>query len=156
PRYLIPLVPVIVFGMAESAPRLWRQWLERADAKSRAPRRAAGSAFARGWIAGVLLARFALHPAVATRSSQQGEIRDAIAEAIDPDQVILTNFMATRKFLPELDMKYIAVDRARIDAETANSLVERYGEAYIVFLDRGDSAFWVGDARVNADFLRDI
>ena len=30
PRYLTPIVPVMVFGMAESVPRLWRRWLEEA------------------------------------------------------------------------------------------------------------------------------
>ena len=30
PRYLIPIVPVMVFGMAESTPRLWRRWLQAA------------------------------------------------------------------------------------------------------------------------------
>ena len=64
--------------------------------------------------------------------------------------------MATRKFLPELDMKYLAVDRAAIDVETANSLVSRYGEIYIVFLDRSDSAHWLRDAKVNAQFIREM
>ena len=34
PRYVIPIVPVIVFGMAESVPRLWRRWLEDTPARS--------------------------------------------------------------------------------------------------------------------------
>jgi hypothetical protein len=156
PRYVIPIVPVMVFGMAESIPRLWRRWIDASTPARRVPLWAAARVVVAAWIAVVLVASFAVHPVFASWSAKQGEIRDAIAATIDRDAVILTNFMATRKFLPELELKYRAVNRAAIDVETANSLVSRYGETYIVFLDRSDSDHWIADAEVNAKFIREI
>jgi hypothetical protein len=156
PRYVIPIVPVIVFGMAESLPRLWRRWLEEAPPARREWLRTAAGRVVALWIAGVLLAAFAVHPALSYWSDKQGEIRDAIVAETDFEAPVLTNFMATRKFLPELDMKYLAVDRAAVEVETADSLVSRYGEIYIVFLDRSDSKHWRNDAEVNARFIREM
>jgi hypothetical protein len=156
PRYVIPIVPVIVFGMAESVSRLWSRWLEGApEARRERLRTVAGGAIAL-WIAGVGVASFAVHPAFWHWSAEQGRIRDAIAAETDFDAPVLTNFMATRKFLPELDMKYLAVDRAAVDVATASSLASRYDEVYFVFLDRSDSEHWSKDARVNAEFIRDV
>jgi 4-amino-4-deoxy-L-arabinose transferase-like glycosyltransferase len=156
PRYVIPIIPVIVFGMAESVPRLWRRWLEAVDGARRDGLRAAAGAVLALWMGGVMLASFAVHPAFARWSARQGEIRDAIVAKIDLEAVVLTNFMATRKFLPELDLKYLVVDRAQVDVETANSLVQRYGELYIVLLDRTDSAHWIRDAEANEEFIHGI
>ena len=156
PRYLIPIAPVIVFGMAESVPRLWQRWLDHATPARRMQLRTTAATVFLAWIGGILLASFSVHPAFAYWSGKQGEIRDAIAAGIDLDAVVVTNFMATRKFLPELDMKYMAVNRTQVDVEGANSLVSRYGEAYLVFLDRSDSAHWRSDAEVNAEFVRGI
>jgi hypothetical protein len=156
PRYMIPIVPVIVFGMAESVPRLWRRWLEGMSRVARDRLRTAAGGVVAVWIAAAMAASFAVHPAFARWSGSRAEIRDAIGSAIDPQAVILTNFMATRKFLPELDMKYLAVDRATIDVDDARALVQRYPETYIVFLDRSDSAHWIRDAEWNAEFIRAI
>ena len=156
PRYVIPIVPVIVFGMAESLPRLWRRWLERAPGARRERLRTIAGGVIALWIVGVGLASFAVHPAFWHWSAGQGEIRDAIAAETDFDAPVLTNFMATRKFLPELDMKYVAVDRATIDVDTASSLMGRYDEIYFVFLDRNDSEHWRKDAKVNAEFIREM
>lgn len=155
PRYVIPIVPVIVFGMAESIPRLWRRLLDAAASARRDRLRSAARSAIAAWVAGVLLISFTVHPIFASWSAKQGEIRDAILATIDPDAVIVTNFMATRKFLPELRLKYRPVNRAGLDVETANSLVNRYGETYLVFLDRSDSPHWIRDAEVNAQFIRE-
>jgi hypothetical protein len=153
PRYVIPIVPVIVFGMAESAPRLWRRWLENAPTARRERLRAFAGSIVALWIAGVGLVGFVVHPAFAYWSSKQAEIRDAILAETDFDLPVLTNLMATRKFLPELDMKYLAVDRGVIDTATARSLASRAGGINIVILDRTDSAHWIRDAEVNAEFI---
>jgi len=115
----------MVFGMAESVPRLWQHLLNRSTPARRRQFDAAARRVVVAWIAGVLLVSFAVHPVFASWSTKQGEIRDAIADVIDPEAVIVTNFMATRKFLPELKLKYLAVNRAVINVETANSLVGR-------------------------------
>jgi 4-amino-4-deoxy-L-arabinose transferase-like glycosyltransferase len=156
PRYVIPIIPVIIFGMAESLPRLWRRCLEGVPRARRERFQAIAGGVVAVWIAAVGLASFAVHPAFWLWSAKQGEIRDAIAAETDFDAPVLTNFMATRKFLPELDMKYLPIDRAAIDVEKANSLVSRHDEIYIVFLDRSDSEHWRGDARVNGEFIRQM
>ena len=108
------------------------------------------------WIAVVMIASFAVHPAYARWGDEQAEIRDAIHATIDPKAVVLTNHLATRRFLPDLDMKFLAVDRSQTNPEIARSLVNRYGETYIVFLDRSDSAHWIRDAEFNEAYIRAI
>jgi hypothetical protein len=156
PRYVIPIIPVIVFGMAESVPRLWGRWL----ASTSSPRREWLLTRARWivaiWIAGVSLVGFAVHPLFALWGAGQSEIREAVLTGIDPDAVVLTNLPATRKFLPELELKYWAIDVAGVDADTTNSMIQRYRNLFIVFLDRSDSEYWIGDAQRNAQFLREI
>jgi hypothetical protein len=156
PRYVIPIIPVIVFGMAEVVPRLWRRWLAAVSVVRRERLRSAVGVGIALWIASVAFADFVVHPAFAYWSAKQGEIRDAILAETDFEAPVLTNLMATRKFLPELEMKYLVVNRAEVDVETASTLVDRYGEIYIVFLDRSDSAYWLQDAKVNAEFIRDF
>jgi hypothetical protein len=44
--------------------------------------------------------------------------------------------------LPELDQKFKQIDRSQIRPEAVPGLVERYGQAFLVFLDRSDSEHW--------------
>jgi 4-amino-4-deoxy-L-arabinose transferase-like glycosyltransferase len=153
PRYVIPIVPLLVFGMAEAAPRLWRRLCAARPAAQAARLRAAAGWGLAVWMAGVALAAFAVHPAFARWAATQAEIRKAIDATLDPEAVVVSNFMATRKFLPELALAYVPVDSAEIDPQRANGLLERWGEVYLVFLDRSDSLYWREQIDDNARFV---
>jgi hypothetical protein len=94
-----------------------------------------------------------VHPAFDRWAGTQGHIREAIAETLPTDAVLVSNFMATRKFLPELELRFVPVDSDAIDPQQANELIERWGEVYLVFLDRSDSDYWRAKIPANAAFL---
>lgn len=156
PRYLLPLTPVIVFGMAESVPRLWSRLLERFGPGGHLGLERWRPRVVAAWAAAVLFAALCVHPAFYLWSETQARIRDAIVDVTATDAVMVTNYMATRKFLNELERKYRPVDSRQISAEDANDLVERYGEIYVVFVDRSDSEWWRKDMDLNADFMQDL
>ena len=149
PRYLIPIVPLMAFAMAEAVPRLWRRFA----ASAGAPFEAIGGGLLAAWAGAVLVAAFAVHPALHAFAAVQGRIQAVLDRHIDRDGVLVTNWAATRKFLRELDLAYLPVDRYEIRVEDANELVRRYGQITVAFLDRSDSRFWRRDRAVNADFI---
>jgi len=142
PRYLLPLIPVVIFAMAESVPRLWRALLARASEPTRMRlERAAPRAIAL-WASGVAIAAIAVHPVFQYWSASQARIRDALREQIDREAVLVTNYMATRKFIDDLDRKYVTVWHEQITPDEAEALVDRHGEVFLAILDRSDSSFW--------------
>jgi hypothetical protein len=149
PRYLIPIVPLMAFAMAEALPRLWRRFAARAGAPFES---IAGGALA-CWAGAVLIAAFAVHPTFHTFSAVQGRIQATLDRHIDRDGVLITNLPATRKFLRVLEFAYLPVDRHGIRAEDANELIRKHGQITVAFLDRSDSRFWRRDRAVNADFI---
>lgn len=156
PRYLLPIVPVMAFGMAESVPRLWRAGLERASPTAHASLETWAPRLIGLWVGGILLASVAVHPAFHVWSSTQAEIRDALAKNIDDDAVLITNYMATQKFLDEMDRKYTTLDQRNMEPEKVEQLADRYGEVYVAFLDRSDSKFWRRNMQDTAAFLAAI
>jgi hypothetical protein len=108
------------------------------------------------WLTGVLLAIFCVHPAFYLWSETQARIRDVIVEKTDPEAVLITNYMATRKFLNELERKYRPVDSRQISIGSANALIDRYQEVYVAFVDRSDSSWWRNDANLNAEFIEGL
>jgi hypothetical protein len=151
-RYLIPLVPVLAFNMAEVVPRLWRRLLAAAPAARRAWLERAGALALSAWIAGVGVAALAVHPAFAVWGATQVELRNAITEHVPLDAVLVTNWPATRKFLRELDRQYTTVQRHQTQPARVTELARRHGEVYLVLLDRSDSATWLRDREANAAF----
>jgi hypothetical protein len=101
----------------------------------------------------VLIAAFAVHPTFYAFSATQGRIQAILDRHVDRGGVLVTNWPATRKFLRELDLTYLPVDRYRIGVEDANELIRKYGQITVAFLDRSDSRFWRQDRAVNADFI---
>jgi hypothetical protein len=149
PRYLIPIVPLMAFAMAETVPRLWRRFA----VKGGAPFESITGAVLACWVGAVLLAAFAVHPAFHAFSATQAKIQSTLDRHIDRGGVLVTNLAATRKFLPELELAYLPLDRFDIEIEDANELIEKYGQITVAFLDRSDSRFWRRDRAVNADFI---
>jgi hypothetical protein len=152
-RYLNPILPLVAFAMAESVPRWWRQRLASREGAARIQLERAGRAVLATGLIGLAAACIAVHPAFALWASGQKEIRDEIHRTVPKDQVFITNWGATRKFFPELDLKYKYLDRRGTDPERVPELVDRYGQVFIVLLDRTDSKMWQDDARESAVFM---
>jgi hypothetical protein len=152
-RYLIPLLPLIAFAMAESVPRLWRQWLERRPAAQRARLERAVAGMMAASLAGLAVACVAMHPLFDAWASTQARIRDDIRSLVPLDGVLITNWQATRKFMPEFSQKFNAIDRDWIDPKDVPKLVERHGRVFIILLDRTDSVEWQQDTNASADFI---
>jgi hypothetical protein len=156
PRYLLPLVPLMAFGMSESLPRLWARLVERASPAVRAGLERWRPRAVAAWVAGVLVAAIAVHPAFYAWSETQARIRDTIAATIDNDDVLITNYLATRKFLDEIGRKYHPVDSRELSADDTIALIDRHGEVFIVLVDRSDSSWWRDDTARNAKLLEAI
>ncbi len=156
PRYVIPIIPVMAFAMAESVPRLWRALLDRLNDAWRHRAAVAAPPLVALWIIGVGLAAVAVHPIFFAWSATQANIRDAIEEHVGHDAVIVTNYMATRKFLNEFERSYLPVHYQDVGVEGTDALVERYGDVYIVFLERTDSEYWRNEGGTYPKFLADL
>lgn len=157
PRYLLPILPVIVFAMGESVPRLWRHLVAWWEARERAVPLARIAAVALSvWIAGIACAGVGVHWAFDRWTATQREIRDEIHRHTGDDSVVFTNLPATKKFIRFLDRKYLPVERRKSEPGDAGTLVERHGEFFVVFLDRSDSEWWRADARGNAAFIESL
>ena len=152
-RYLIPILPLVAFAMGESVPRLWRSLLERRDAAARAGLQRIARGAVQTALVGLAVGCALVHPVFASWAATQAEIRNEIHRHVPPDEVYITNWPATRKFLPELVTKYKHIDRNAIQPEAVAALVERYGQVYIVFLDRTDSERWRQDTQATAQFV---
>jgi hypothetical protein len=152
-RYLIPILPLVAFAMGESVPRLWRELLARRDDEARARLERVGRVALVSALAGLAVACVLVHPVFAAWSSTQAQIRDEIHRRVPAEHVFITNWAATRKFFPELQQKYKPIDRRSIQPQDVAGLVDRYGQVFIVFLDRTDSEMWKHDAEASAEFV---
>jgi hypothetical protein len=152
-RYVIPVLPVIAFAMAESVPRLARRLIDGWGRNHRPRLRALFSAVILLWIIGVLSAAVSVHWALGRWSRAQGGIQEAIAQFVPSESVLVLNYPQTFKFSGALDRRFELVDRARTSLEEIEKLWRRHGEFHLVLLDRSDSAFHRGDVAANAAFI---
>lgn len=147
-RYFDPLLPVLALAMAESVPRLLRSVLGGDAGRARLAGRLAAL-----WVAGVLVVSFAVHPVMGRWDADQAAIREAISRAVPADAVLITNGTAIRKFIDDLERRYVTLHRDRVTPEQLRALRERHGGFVVALLDRSDSAYWRDDAARNAAFI---
>jgi 4-amino-4-deoxy-L-arabinose transferase-like glycosyltransferase len=149
-RYFDPLLPVLAFAMAESAPRQLSALLARVPDR-RWFERLATAALAL-WVAGALASAFAVHPALGRWGAAQDRIRIAIGEHVPHDTVLVTNGTAIRKFIDDLARPYVTLRRDDVSLAEAERLVARHGGYVVAFVDRSDSDYWERDAERNDGF----
>jgi hypothetical protein len=152
-RYLIPLVPFMAFAMAESVPRLFSAWRDRCSEAGARRLVATTSALTLFYVAGIGCAAGGVHPAFYGWSESQAELRRHVSSALPGDRVFVTNWMATRKFVPVLEQKFTEVRREDIDAADVEMLIDTWGEIYLVLLRRTDSEFWQNEAEQAEEWL---
>lgn len=152
-RYLIPLLPILVFMMSESIPRLWEKWRARSSVERRLRTEFAGKWVVLLWLAGLGMACAAVHPAFAAWSATQAELRAAISEFVPADAVLLTNQSGNRKFIDEVERRFQTLRTENTEPHRTLELVERHDEVFLVLLDRNDSAWWKTETQRNAEYL---
>jgi len=149
-RYLIPMLPVMAFAMAESTPRLLRALRERARARGgeESARRVASvaGALALAWVVVVGAASAAVHPIFHGFVKTQAVLAREIEAVLPGDRVFITNWKATRKFIPVLSQKFVRLERSELAPHDVEKLIEMWGEVWIVLLRRTDSEHWRADA----------
>lgn len=151
-RYFIPLLPLLCLAVAEAGPRRWSALRVRLPGWA-----ASAAAFAVAvWITGVAISSIAVHWTLDRWGSGQAAMRAAFQEVAGGDAVLVTNWGATRKFLPELDRRYLAVDINETTPEQIASMVESYGELVIAIILRDDSALWREEQRSLMRFIEAI
>jgi hypothetical protein len=153
-RYFLPVLPIIAFATSESVPRLWRS-VGDAGVGTMIARRVAGAALALSLLS-LAGAAALVHPVFERWASTQSAIQEAIADHCGLDSVLVTNWRATRKFIRELDRRYLAVDRNEITVAKADDLARAHGKICVAFLDRADSGEWLWDAERSAAFIESV
>ena len=155
-RYMLPILPLMALAAADVVPRLWRRLLEWTPTTRRKTLEAVVAGVLALGIGGVAVAAVAANSIYAAWSSTQAQIRDAIESHTDPDGVLVAHIAFTRKFIGELDRKYLVVSRDLVSPDVAMDLAVRFGSFHIVLLDRSDGPYGIQEIANNAKFIASI
>jgi 4-amino-4-deoxy-L-arabinose transferase-like glycosyltransferase len=145
PRYLIPVVPLVVLAIAEVATRLRKKVLGEPVGRS-------------AWWAVFLgapaaLAAFAVHPAIDRWSKGQAAIKDAIYSGTSEGSVLVTNNSASQKFISRVYGSRLMVARELLAPESMARVLQPHPETYLVLIDRSDSDWYRADSVTNEQYL---
>ncbi len=155
-RYMIPLLPVLVFAMSESVPRLWERWRSGSDIARRVRFEFAAARIVTLWVAAIGLGSAVVHPAFAAWSSTQAQLRAAIHGFVPADAVLLTNESGNRKFIDEVNRRYQTLRTESFPPARVSDLVAQHEAVYLVVLDRSDSTWWKQETQRNAEYFEHI
>lgn len=143
PRFFIPLLPVIAFAMAESAPRVFGN--------------VASRPLVNKWLKPVVLlastaAVLVVSLAFSSWTASQGALQAAITRHVPAGSSVVTNPAATEKFISELQGYSAVADYRGMTPAQAASL---HG-GYLVFVQRSDSNYWIDDTQRTDSFMTAI
>lgn len=155
PRFFIPLLPVLVLAMAEVIPRLWGQFFTRGAPGSPRASKVTGILVA-AYVAAVALAALAIHPILDRWSASQVAIVQALSEHTQAAVPIITNGNTKNKFLNGVYLPRRVVLRDSLRPEEVGRILNLYGAAQLVFLNRSDSEAFRLEARRNEAFVRAV
>jgi hypothetical protein len=155
-RFMIPLLPIVAFAMAETCPRWYSSLIQRVKPE----RRAACHSFTRAailtWLCGIVIMSFLVN----WRSGLLGQLHQELIHTLysntDPTHPLVADIPASLKFLNELNGRRVSAELTGISDEQIGVLVDRHKAIQIVFLDRDDSDYWVLKWKDNERFLRSL
>jgi hypothetical protein len=161
-RFLIPVVPIVAFAMADTGSR-WYQAIARSlSPESRLTWRRVSKGAVAVWVAGIVVVGLAVN----WRSELWSKLHEDVAQAVyantDPAQPIMADLPATVKFLNELHGPRMLVD---LDLGSASDqvrrsqllrLLERNRTVQIVLFDRDDSQYWLLKSKDDQAFIASI
>jgi len=146
-RFLIPLLPIVVFAMAHTCPRWYAAFLRSRDAARRTAWNSLSRAAVAIWLAGVVAMGFLVN----WRSDQWGKLHQDLVGALyantDPAKPVVADIPATIKFLNELHGRRMVAPLTGIQSSDIRALIDRYGVAQFVFFNRDDSDYWLAKSQ---------
>ena len=149
PRMFIPLLPILAFAMAHTAPR-WFEAFTRSMSRQRELRwRRFGHAIVVSWLTGVALMSFLVGWGSIAWYKLHEQVISALYSHTDPNHPVLTDIPASVKFLNELHGQRMVADIVGISQSDVRTLMYRHGEVDIVFIERDDSDYWAQASRQN-------
>jgi hypothetical protein len=161
-RFLIPVVPVVAFAMADTVPR----WYAALARSMRPERKVAFLRVSRGavalWVAGIAIMGYLVNWRSQVWSKLHDEVVQSLYANTDPQYPIMADLPATVKFLNELHGHRMLVDMdlgdASSDARRSQllRLLDRNKTVQIVLFDRDDSNYWLSKWREDESFVAAI
>jgi 4-amino-4-deoxy-L-arabinose transferase-like glycosyltransferase len=142
-RYFVPICPLILVAAADVFSRL--RW-----ETARIPRLAAAAALIA--VASGAGAQFVMNRYDHTDAA----VVQAIYDNTGVGSVVVTNTLATTKWLNELYGDRHIADLSQFDRQSAAELLRRQRSFYIVWLERSDSEFWRREGQADRATIRAI
>jgi hypothetical protein len=143
PRFFIPLLPVLAFATAESAPRILGSIFLKFDSQKY---------IIRGGITlitiGVILTNALFHEWAEVHEN----IQEKIIEYVPDNSLVITNFQSTLKYVSELQGYPSRINYFEVSPDE----IENMDQAYIVFVQRSESLYWRETADSENRFLKSI
>jgi hypothetical protein len=161
-RFLIPVVPIVAFAMADTCPRWYRAIARSLSPESRSTWRRVSKGAVAVWVAGIAVVGFAVNWRSELWSKLHQDVVEAVYANTNPAQPIMADLPATVKFLNELHGQRMLVD---LDLGSASNLVrrsqllrllERNRIVQIVLFDRDDSEYWLNKSKDDEAFIASI
>jgi len=156
PRFWLPVVPLTVFAMSESLPRLWGELVRKL------PPRLAGVADSIRWgavavvVIGVLAEVVAVQVVLHRVSASRYSVVRAIYGHTPAGSVIVHDGNSTHKYVNDLYGKRAVVDLRQIDQAQVAQILDRHGTLYVVLLPGGDSKFTQARNRDNERIIAEL
>jgi 4-amino-4-deoxy-L-arabinose transferase-like glycosyltransferase len=144
PRFFIPLAPLIAFAAGRTLPA----WVARRGGWARA-----GVGV---YAAGVVVAAFAVHVVHGRWSQSQAGMAQAIHQATQPGEMVVTNLLSTGKLFPEPESERPRTDLADMRAEDVPVLAAGGRKVALAVLDRSDTPYFLQRAAENARFVAHV
>jgi hypothetical protein len=138
PRFLIPLLPVIVIALAEVVPRLWRSSVVGRTSRLNRLITPVACVIALG----VYLEGSTAHWYLGSWSAKQRAIVEAIYANTSERAAIVDDDLSSSKFINELYGKRTAVDYRTMKPDDLPRLLKVHGAVQLALLYRQDSEFW--------------
>ncbi len=155
PRFYIPLTTLLIFGVAEWAPRTWNRILERKPQISHKLVKAA-RILVTVWATGIVIAAFAVHPVLYRWGRYQMSMAKVIKEETAEGAALISNHAGTQKLINPVFGFRIPIDRYFMPAEKVKDIFRAHPDTYIVFLNRNDSEILRSEGRDNDTFVSEV
>ena len=139
-RLFIPLLPILVFQMAEVVPRFWNRLITKIRDAKFASHLSIGVIYL--WLILLAVGSFGVHWGFSRWTENKVRLRDTIYENIPEGSVILTNRRSTIKYISPLFGNHIVREIRSLKESSIEKIIHGYGELYIVLHKRFDSEFW--------------
>jgi len=155
-RFMIPLVPILAFAMADTLPRWYDALTLSMTFESKMKLQSTVRQFVKVSLVALIVLGFVVNWRSAAWSNPHHDVIRELYRHTDPRTPVLADIQATVKFLNELYGPRIVGELNGMDTAKIRSLVERYRVVQIVFFDRDDSDYWKMRAAQNQALIHHL